>query len=277
MALWPGNHRQTALNKESGMGISEQILLSFCRTPNEGDYARKGADSTAEDPLKILNHVYPNFDALVAGKRVADFGSGLGRQSIAMVKKHHSTCVGIELHDGSRLEAQQNALKANIPADKISFVPTISSDMLGTFDVVISHNSFEHFGQPEKILETMRGLLKENGVLLITFGPPWLAPYGSHMSFFCRLPWVNVFFSEKTVMAARSKYRNDGAKRYEEVESGLNKMTVARFERIVSAINMRFVQKNYECIRNISALGKLPLLREFFINQVTAVLIKDKA
>lgn len=39
--------------------------------------------------------------------------------------------------------------------------------------------------------------------LLITFGCPWLSPYGSHMHFFTKMPWINVFFSETTVMRVR--------------------------------------------------------------------------
>ena len=146
--------------------------------------------------------------------------------------------------------------------------------MLNSFDVVISQNAFEHFGDPEQILNEMNSLLKDSGIVLLTFGPPWLAPYGSHMHFFCKVPWINILFSEKTVMKVRSNFRNDGAVRYEEVESGLNRMTVTRFENIVSSNNMKLITKNYECIKGMNWLAKLPLLRELFINHISAVLCK---
>jgi hypothetical protein len=41
---------------------------------------------------------------------------------------------------------------------------------------VRSHNSFEHFSGPEGVLVAMRELLTESGLILVTFGPPWLAP-----------------------------------------------------------------------------------------------------
>ena len=81
--------------------------------------------------------------------------------------------------------------------------------MKGGFDIVLSHNSMEHFGDPARILDVMKSALKPDGRLYITFGPPWYAPYGSHMHFFTRVPWVNLLFSERTVMAVRARYRND--------------------------------------------------------------------
>jgi hypothetical protein len=94
------------------------------------------------------------------------------------------------------------------------------------------------------------------------------------MDFFCKVPWINVLFPEEVVLKVRSRFRNDGAKRYEDVESGLNRMTVAKFEDIVSSSNLKISYRHYECIRGINSLGKVPLLREFFINQVTTILSK---
>lgn len=81
----------------------------------------------------------------------------------------------------------------------------------------------EHFSHPVRAINQMKYLLNQMGRVIITFGPPWYAPYGSHMQFFTKLPWVNIFFPENIVMNVRSHYRDDGAKRYEEVEMALTK------------------------------------------------------
>ena len=60
-----------------------------------------------------------------------------------------------------------------------------------------------HFGDPAGVLDLMRGLVNVQGRLMITFGPPWLAPYGAHMHFFTKLPWVHLLFSEQTVLRVR--------------------------------------------------------------------------
>jgi SAM-dependent methyltransferase len=257
------------------MNIQERILLSLSRTPESTDYGSGKSGWTTDNALSLLENDYPSFGNLVSGKRVVDFGCGLGYQSIGLVQKYDCFVVGIELNHRTLKNAIDLANSHNIPETRLSFVDKISERMLKSFNIVISQNSFEHFHNPSMILEEMRGLINESGRILITFGPPWLAPYGSHMSFFCKVPWINVFFSEKTVMRIRSRFRSDGATNYEDVEFGLNKMTIAKFERIIMSSNLKIEFKRFKCfIKGINLLSKIPLLREFFINRVSVILSK---
>ena len=75
-------------------------------------------------------------------------------------------------------------------------------------------------------------------------------------------------------MKVRSLYRNDGAKRYEDVESGLNKMSVSKFERLIKTSSLEVVYKRYECVKKMNFLSKIPILRELFINHVSVILRK---
>lgn len=256
------------------MNIGERILLSLSRTPKGNDYLQNDAETTIDNALNLLTCVYPNFRALVSGKRVVDFGCGTGYQSIALVTKYDCSVFGVDTNKNTLMKAIKIAKNHNVSSQKLSFVESISPDMLNSFDVVISQNSFEHFSNPEKILEEMGKLLSDSGIILLTFGPPWLAPYGSHMHFFCKVPWINVLFPEKAVMKARSHFRNDGAKRYEDVESGLNRMTLSKFESIVFSCSLKVTFKKYECIKGINWLSKVPLFREFFVNHVSVILSK---
>ncbi|HEY3266211.1 MAG TPA: class I SAM-dependent methyltransferase [Armatimonadota bacterium] len=257
------------------MGIRERILLSISRAP-EGDGLRQADSAISIDhALDDLKWAFPNLGALVSGKRVVDFGCGVGLQSIALVREFGCSVVGVDSNGATLEKAKGNAKVHNVSSDDLSFVPSLSPDLLGSIDVVISQNSFEHFADPASVLEEMGRLLNDLGIVLISFGPPWLAPYGSHMRFFCKVPWINVLFPEEVVMKVRNRYRNDGAVRYEDVESGLNKMTVAKFEALVSSCNLKITHRDYECVKGINALAKAPLLREFFISNVAAVLSKS--
>jgi hypothetical protein len=51
-------------------------------------------------------------------------------------------------------------------------------------------------------------------------------------------------------------------------------MTVARFEDIISSSGLKLKDKKYECIKGMNWLSKLPLLRELFINNITAIICK---
>ena len=57
-------------------------------------------------------------------------------------------------------------------------------------------------------------------------------------------------------------------------ETGLNKMSIAKFETLVSSCNLRLTYRTYECVKGINWLSKVPLVRELFINNVSAVLSK---
>jgi len=256
------------------MSVAERILLLLSRPADERDYSSGVAEHNQDDALSLLKRVYPNFGSIVSGKRVVDFGCGDGNQAIALVREYDCSVVGIDSNTATLARAEENMIKHDVPSRRLSFVEAVSPEMRGTFDVVISQNSFEHFPDPQAVLHQMGSLLNSSGLLLITFGPPWFAPYGSHMHFFCKVPWINVIFPEKAVMRARSQFRNDGATTYEEVESGLNKMTMGKFESLISSCNLKITHRKYECVKGINWLSKIPLVRELFINHVTVILSK---
>jgi hypothetical protein len=130
----------------------------------------------------------------------------------------------------------------------------------------------EHFPSPDDELRKMRPAVSRNGAILVTFGPPWFAPYGSHMQFFTNLHWVNLLFSEDTVMRVRARYRSDGATRYEEVEGGLNRMSLAKFERLVRSCHTRIVYRKYEAVKRMDWLTKVPVARELLTNHASFIL-----
>jgi SAM-dependent methyltransferase len=256
------------------MRIDEKILLALSHQSDNRDSPGEpaGGARAPEDPLAMLRHKYPDFHRMAWRKRVVDFGCGTGQQSVALVQTEECEVCGVDTNRKTLDKAIQYANRQALPAGRLEFRERVSRDMWRTFDVVISKDAMEHYPEPAATLEEMRRLLKPGGRLLITFGPPWFAPYGSHMHFFCKVPWLNLLFTERTVMAVRARFRQDGAKRYEDCESGLNKMSVAKFERIIAAAGLKVENRRYDCIKGLNFLGRLPLLRELFINHVTATL-----
>jgi SAM-dependent methyltransferase len=79
-------------------------------------------------------------------------------------------------------------------------------------DVIVSQNSFEHFLDAGGILGQIRSALAPDGRLFITFAPPLYAPWGAHIAFYCRLPWVRLLFPESTVMEVRALFRPDNVR-----------------------------------------------------------------
>jgi len=73
-------------------------------------------------------------------------------------------------------------------------------------------------------------------------------------------------------MNVRAKFRSDGAKSFEEVPGGLNRMSIRRFEKLVAQSGFEMTHCRYQCIRGMDLLGRLPFVRELFINHVVCEL-----
>ena len=257
------------------MTLAERILLALSRPVGSKDYGSDCRCSTDGDSaLSRLESAFPEFRDRIKGKRVLDLGCGEGYQVVAMAENGAASAIGIDPHFPSLARAQA-LLERHRPPVPVHFFPTADASLQNSVDIVISQNSFEHIPEPVAALESMKRLLVPGGLVMITFCPPWYAPYGAHMHFFTKVPWVNLLFSERTVMTVRSRFRADAARRYEDVEMGLNRMSIRKFERIVAASGMTVAWRRYVCVKKMDFLSRVPLARELFINVASCVLVKS--
>jgi SAM-dependent methyltransferase len=216
---------------------------------------------------------FPEFLSLTAGRDVLDFGCGLGFQAVAMALQGACRVVGVDISEKGLQNGRDVAARSGV-ADRVTFAERVGEEHYGRFDLVVSLNSMEHFADPAGTLDLMKRALRPGGLLLITFSPPWYAPYGSHMYAFTRVPWVHLLFSERTVMAVRARFRKDGATRYEQVEGGLNRMTLRKFGRLLR--NSGCAVKSVHCdgVKGMKLLTKIPLIRELFTSRISCILEK---
>lgn len=251
--------------------IGTFILRLFCQRPSEVPACEDDTEWSLDTALDILKKNDPDFLSRIQGKVILDFGSGMGFQSIALLKAGAARVVGVDLRKSQVAHAREILAKEGLSSQGNFFD---SVDLLAgeKFDLVISQDAMEHYSNPETVLEQMRAFLKPEGQVLITFGPPWYAPYGAHMQFFTKLPWIQLVFSERTIMAVRSLYRADGAKFFHEVPGGLNRMSVHQFELLISHAGLVLRKKHYHCVRGMNFLAEVPILRELFINHATVLL-----
>ena len=136
-------------------------------------------------------------------------------------------------------------------------------------DVIISLDSFEHFDDPAAVLSIMHDILRPGGRVVASFGPTWYHPYGGHL--FSIFPWAHLIFTEPALIRWRNDIRSDGATRFSEVEGGLNRITIRRFEHLVAASPFKLVHLETVPIRRLANLH-LRLTREFTTAIVRCVL-----
>jgi SAM-dependent methyltransferase len=255
------------------MRIAERLLLRLSRSPDSPDYPSTGTARTLDGALRQLTDPFPDLTGIIAGRDVLDFGCGLGYQAVALALGGAARVVGVDISQPGLENGRTAAVEAGV-ADRVTFTDQLGRGMRAQFDVVISLNSMEHFSDPGGALRVMADALRPGGSLLITFSPPWYAPYGSHMYFFTRVPWVHLLFSERTVMTVRSRYRADGATRYADVEGGLNRMSVRKFGQLIrqTRLSTQFVRTSP--VKGLRFLTHIPGVRELFTNRVTCRLGK---
>jgi SAM-dependent methyltransferase len=254
------------------VGFGERVLLALSRDPGAPDYSITTTEYTLDNALDFALKTVPDFPAIVRGKSVLDYGCGPGWQAVAM----HQQCgarrvVGIDINATWIAHARELAERV-ASSDAVTFINVATSTVTEKFDVVLSLNAMEHFDDPEAHVKRMRGLVAPGGRVVISFAEPWYSHGGSHMSFFTKVPWVNVLFTERTVMAVRSRFRSDGATRYEEVEGGLNRMTLRRFERIMRTSGLRIEHLKFHGARGLPVIDKVPFVREFLVGAATCIL-----
>jgi SAM-dependent methyltransferase len=252
---------------EVGMSVGEWILTAMSRDPGTPDYAGGTATTTLDNALDFLEKTVPNFREMTRDRSVLDFGCGLGLQAAALARLSPTArVVGVDL---PRPILQERWRQYDAP--NLTLTTELPDGEL--FDIVYSCSSFEHFADPAHILTLMCARAKPNGgLVIVSFAEPWFSPHGSHMDGFTRLPWVNLLFTEKTVLKVRSRYRSDGARRYEDVEGGLNRMTVARFERLMRGSGMRIQSLRLFPVKGLPVVSHIPVVRELMTAAASCVL-----
>jgi SAM-dependent methyltransferase len=235
-------------------------------SPAVGDPCPAEAERPA--PGKLAVHWGAGVWRELEGKTVIDFGCGYGAEAIDMARHGARSVTGIDIRPGVLAAAAEAARAAGV-GHLCTFAPAAAEKA----DVIISVDAFEHFDDPAAVLRTMAALLKPDGCVLASFGPPWLHPHGGHL--FSVFPWSHLLFTEKALLRWRSQFRADGATRFREVEGGLNQMTVRRFERLVAESDFRFASFEAVPIR-AARLVQNRLTREFLTSLIRCKLVKKR-
>jgi len=206
---------------------------------------------------------------LLADKTVVDFGCGIGTDAIEIARRGVRRVVGIDIRSDILEMARTAAAEAGV-GDRCQFVTELTEPA----DVVISVDGFEHYDDPVAVLRAMRGLVGDNGIVLVSFGYPWFHPYGGHL--FSVFPWAHLIFTESALIRWRSDFKSDGATRFNEVAGGLNQMTVRKFVNLVAASDFDIEQFRAVPIARLRRLSN-PLTRELFTSTVRCRLVPRPA
>jgi SAM-dependent methyltransferase len=225
-----------------------------------------GGAYTGKSKLRVL---LPGIEAEIKDKIVLDFGCGPGAEAKEMALLGAKRVIGLDISEKWLHLAREQAESAGVAA-RCDFVTSFSSPV----EVIVSIDAFEHFAEPETVLQTMYSLLEPGGYVLISFGPTWYHPLGGHL--FSVFPWAHIVLKEKALIQWRTQFKNDGATKFGEVEGGLNQMTIRRFEGLLKRSPFAVEQIELVPIRRLKPLHN-QITREFLTAVVHCKLRKPLA
>ena len=243
-----------------GGRLGYHILRSICK---DGRYTGYMDGTAYEHRSKLETLLGPRVWDAIRDKTVVDFGCGEGAEAVEMAKRGAQRVIGIDIGDYYLGRAVELARRVGV-AGKCTFVKHTHEKA----DVIVALDSFEHFEDPAAILRAMRDLLRDDGSVLVAFGPTWYHPLGGHI--FSPFPWAHLLFTEKALIRWRSDFNHDGATRFSEIGEGLNRMTIRRFERIIEESPFEFAEFETRPIR------KLRTLANRFTREATTSIVRCK-
>jgi ubiquinone/menaquinone biosynthesis C-methylase UbiE len=142
----------------------------------------------------------------IRDKEILEIGCGHGGICLFMAMNGAKKVVGIDLNT-FHLEIAKTIKKRvendmgikNLP---IEFMEMNAYEMTfeeNSFDIVYADFAFEHFMEPEKVMQESYRLLKKGGKLVVPgFLSIW-SKYALHLKHGLKMPWANLFFSEQTI------------------------------------------------------------------------------
>ncbi len=257
---------------------------------------REGVKSYAEwqyekgtDTIKFYLKKYTK-DEMFKDKVIADIGCGAGGKTLYYAANGAKKVYGVEILGKYEKEANALADKLGL-ADKFEFVCADAAKLPfddDSIDTMIMNDAMEHVDEPEKVICECLRVLKKGGRLYVNF-PPYHHPFGAHLSDLIYIPWVHLFFGEKTLIRAYkelAKTQPDGDERIEfriskkedgsEYFSYINHMTIKRFDKIIKKLNITPAYYSQEPLRNVFRhICRLPVLKEALVKMVVCVIEKQ--
>jgi ubiquinone/menaquinone biosynthesis C-methylase UbiE len=210
----------------------------------------------------------------MTGRRILELGCGFGGM-LQVLSDAGAQATGIDI-DGQRAEFACGKDLDAVTADAARLPFGDES-----FDVVISDATLEHIGDvPAALAEAFR-VLRPGGMFFGSWGPAWLTYNGPHLIKCLSVPWVQLLFSDRTIIAALEEQKRRGRwpSSYLDYKiadfQSMGRTTRRRLRAAARATEFVIVEESSRSPRRWKdALARIPVLDELLAGDLTIILRK---
>jgi SAM-dependent methyltransferase len=206
------------------------------------------------------------------GKKVLDFGCGSGLGTVYLAQQGIEV-TGIDNNQPGEddigiarqynIEKKSNAVFEYMDGESLTFKDQ-------AFDLVLLVDVMEHLKDPLRVMNEIKRVLRIGGSLVILW-QPYYAPFGGHLKFYSKNPWRQLmpfFNSQRYIKKACLKYAINTFEHEMAVFDSLNKLTLAKFRRMLSSPGLGltvkvFKKRPFKTSETITGLWLERLLRGF--------------
>lgn len=193
-----------------------------------------------------------NFD--LTGKKILDFGSGMGGMSLWYAVNWDCEVHGIDIDAHHVTIADAVKKKHNIPNVRFEVRNVLERPLTEKYDYIFLNDVAEHIALPilEPILQQLADSVSEEGRVFITY-PPWKSPYASHVQHVTKIPWCQ-FLPDRILlpMIERNNLTLVGEEESTLLDSyhGLNRLTHKKLIPLVRKAGLETDFRKSHCILN---------------------------
>lgn len=290
------------------MKLAEDLLYFLAKRMSSSEVAHndemKSALETDEayakyrlSLVKIVTDAAQQYDVPIKNKVVLDLGCYDGAISLGYLEYGARKVIGVDIDsDAVAIAKSQNA------GENVEFFNSTTGSIPlddNSVDTIVCYDVFEHMANPAEMLLDIHRVLKPEGQILIGT-TSWKNPFAPHLWSTMPVPYVHIFFSEKTILrTCKRVYHSDWYKptfhdldengnlkqgKYEHEEiplDYLNKYTISDFEKVCndspldSELHLQPFGSRYASWTRMF-LG-IPWIREFITGYLWIVLTKPVA
>lgn len=148
----------------------------------------------AKERVAFLSDKLNGYNKQLKNSDVLELGCGDGL-ICALMNDQGARSVAIDIDNSlfDKFASDRGVVYKTMDASNLEFKDS-------TFDIIFTHNGFEHFSDPAAVYKECRRVLRPGGIMYFQFNPLYYSPFGYHAYKSIPVPYLHILFSKQDIV-----------------------------------------------------------------------------